>query len=103
MGIFVHILSSRIPLVIGNADKNDLLTFHRDSPVMQELRAVGIPQGCMPNGAGAVPNALPMPKREDLTFPIPTVCFCQNKNKSAKSRRKFITFCGFGCIFFPVC
>ncbi len=22
------------------------------------------------------------------------------KNKSAKSRRKFITFCGFGCIFF---
>ena len=36
----------RIPLVIGNADKNDLLTLHRDSPVMQELRAVGIPQGC---------------------------------------------------------
>ncbi len=36
----------RIPLVIGNVNENDLLTLHRDSTVMQELRAVGIPQGC---------------------------------------------------------
>lgn len=36
----------RIPLTIGNVKENTLLTLHRDSPVMHELRAVGIPQAC---------------------------------------------------------
>lgn len=37
----------RIPLVIGNIKENDLLTLHKTSPIMNELRAVGIPQGCI--------------------------------------------------------
>lgn len=36
----------RIPLVIGSVKENDLLTLHQNSPVMHELRSVGIPQGC---------------------------------------------------------
>ncbi|MEE3404155.1 MAG: SPASM domain-containing protein [Acutalibacteraceae bacterium] len=36
----------RIPLVIGNVRESDLLTLHQNAPVMQALRAAGIPQGC---------------------------------------------------------
>lgn len=36
----------RIPLIIGNVKESDLLTLHQNSPVMRELRSVGIPQGC---------------------------------------------------------
>ncbi len=36
----------RLPLVIGNVKQTDLLTLHRTSPVMKNLRAVGIPEGC---------------------------------------------------------
>ena len=37
----------RLPFVIGNVRKNDLLYLHQNSPVMRQLRAVEIPQGCM--------------------------------------------------------
>ena len=37
----------RLPIIIGNIKDNHLLTLHRDSPVMNKLRSVGIPEGCM--------------------------------------------------------
>ncbi len=36
----------RLPIVIGNVRDSDLLTLHRESPVMRELRGLGIPDGC---------------------------------------------------------
>ncbi len=36
----------RLPLTIGNVHETDLLTLHRESPVMQQLRAAGVPEGC---------------------------------------------------------
>ena len=36
----------RLPLVAGNVNENDLLTIYRDSPILQELRSSGIPEGC---------------------------------------------------------
>ena len=36
----------RLPFIIGNAMKNDLQFIHQNSPVMKQLRAVGVPQGC---------------------------------------------------------
>ena len=36
----------RLPYVIGNVKETDLLTLHQSSPVMKQLRAVGIPEGC---------------------------------------------------------
>ena len=36
----------RLPFIIGNIKESELLTLHRNSPVMKELRAVGIPDGC---------------------------------------------------------
>ena len=36
----------RLPLTIGNVRESDLLTLHRESPVMQSLRAAGIPEAC---------------------------------------------------------
>ncbi len=36
----------RLPFIIGNAMENDLQFIHQNSPVMKQLRAVGVPQGC---------------------------------------------------------
>ncbi len=36
----------RLPFVLGNVHDSDLLTLHRESPVMQSLRAAQIPEGC---------------------------------------------------------
>ena len=36
----------RLPIVIGNVHETDLLTLHREHPVMQDLRGIGIPDGC---------------------------------------------------------
>lgn len=36
----------RLPVVLGNVHETDLLTLHREHPVMQELRGIGIPDGC---------------------------------------------------------
>lgn len=36
----------RLPFVLGNVRDSSLLTLHRESPVMQSLRAVQIPEGC---------------------------------------------------------
>lgn len=36
----------RLPFIIGNVRETDLLTLHQNSPLMKELRAVGIPDGC---------------------------------------------------------
>ncbi|MBR1482307.1 MAG: radical SAM protein [Ruminococcus sp.] len=37
----------RLPFVIGNVRKTDLLTLHQNSPLMQKLRGTGIPDGCV--------------------------------------------------------
>ena len=36
----------RLPLVLGNVSDSTLLSLHRDSPIMKELRGTGIPDGC---------------------------------------------------------
>ena len=36
----------RLPFVLGNVRDSTLLTLHRESPVMQSLRAAQIPEGC---------------------------------------------------------
>ena len=36
----------RLPLVIGNVRETDLLTLHRESPVMRDLRQTPVPQAC---------------------------------------------------------
>ena len=36
----------RLPFVIGNIKESDLLTLHQNSPLMKELRSVGIPDKC---------------------------------------------------------